>query len=113
MSVEQRFSLVGLTLFQGLTDAEDDVEPASQGKPNLLVDECIGFSQLVPPLAVSEDDVPAPEIEQHRRADLAGECALFFGIHVLCSERNAAALENLPDKRQIGKGRTENDSDRV
>ena len=63
--------------------AEDHVEAGGQGNPYLLVDERIGFAQLVPALAVSEDNVLAAEIEEHRRADLAGERAFLFGIEVL------------------------------
>jgi hypothetical protein len=49
-----------------------------------LVDESIGFAEFVPALAGSQDDELAAEIEEHRWANLAGECALLFGIHVLC-----------------------------
>ena len=83
LPVEHRFGLVGLTLVQSLADAEDHVEAGGQGNPYLLVDERIGFAQLVPALAVSEDHVLAAEIEEHRRADLAGERTFFLGIEVL------------------------------
>ena len=73
----------GLTLVQRLADAEDHVETGGQGNPYLLVDERIGFAQFVPALAVSENHVLAAEIEEHRRADLAGERAFLFGIEVL------------------------------
>jgi hypothetical protein len=58
---------------------------------------------------VSEDDVLAAEIKEHRRTNLAGECAFLLGIEVLRSKRDAAALENLPDKGQIGEGRADGD----
>ncbi len=109
LPVEHRFGLVGLTLVQSLAAAEDHLEAGGQGNPYLLVDERIGFAQLMPALAVSEDHVLAAEIEEHRRADLAGERALLLGIEVLRSERDGAALENLPDKRQIREGRTDRD----
>ena len=40
---------------------------------------------------MAEYHVLAAEIEEHRRADLAGERAFLLGIKVLCPERNAAA----------------------
>ena len=48
LPVEHRFGLVGLTLVQSLAAAEDHVEAGGQGNPYLLVDERIGFAQLVP-----------------------------------------------------------------
>jgi hypothetical protein len=45
-----------------------------------LVDESIGFAEFVPALAGSQDDELAAEIEEHRWANLAGECALLFWI---------------------------------
>ena len=69
----------GLAFVQSLAAAEDHVEAGGQGNPYLLVDERIGFAQRVPALAVSEDNVLAAEIEEHRRADLAGERASFSG----------------------------------
>ena len=113
LPIEHRFGLVGVTLVQSFADAEDHVEAGGQGNPHLLVDEGIGFAQHVPALAVSEDNVLAADIEEHRRADLAGERAFLFGIEVLRPERDAAALENLPDKSQIGEGRTDGDGDAV
>ena len=98
-----------LTLVQSLADAQDHVEAGGQGNSYLLVDERVGFAEDVPSLAVSEDDVLAAEIEKHRRADLAGERAFLLGIEVLRPERDAAALEDLPDKGQIGEGRTDGD----
>ena len=69
--------------------------PAARASLYLLVDERIGFAEFVPALAVSQDDELAAEIEEHRWANLTGECALLFGIHVLCPERDAAALEDI------------------
>ena len=74
-----------------------------------MIDERIGFAQLVPALAVSEDNVLAADIEEHRRADLTGERAFLLGIEVLRPERDAAALENLPDKCQIWERRADGD----
>ena len=83
MPVEQRFRSAGLPLFQGFAEAQNDIESGSQGRLYFFVDERVGFAQLVAALAVSQDDVPTSEIEEHRRADLAGEGAFLFGIHVL------------------------------
>ena len=74
-----------------------------------MVDERIGFAQFVPALAVSEDNVLAAKIQEHRRADFTGERAFLLGIEVLRPKRDMAALENLPDKGQIGEGRTDGD----
>ena len=109
LPIKHRFGLAGLALLQSLADAEDYVEIGGEGNPHLLVDERIGFAQLVPALAMAENDIFAAEIEEHRWADLAGECAFFLGIEILRPERNAAALKNLPDKGKIGKWRTNGD----
>ena len=85
--------------------------PAARATLYFLVDERVGFAQFVPALAVSQDDVLAAEIKEHRWANLAGECAFLFGIHVLCPERDAAALQDISNKREIRERRTENDRD--
>ncbi len=79
LPLEHRFGLAGLALVQGLAAAEDHLEAGGQGKSYLLNDERIGFAQLMPALAVSEDHELAADIEEHRRADLAGKRALFSG----------------------------------
>ena len=56
---------------------------------------------------MSQNDVFAAEIKEHPRADLAGERAFHFRIEVLRAQGDAAALENLPDKGEIRKGRTD------
>jgi hypothetical protein len=67
------------------------------------------IAQIIPALAMSEDDVLAPQIEEHRGADLAGERAIFLGIEVLRSKRDAAAFENFAGQGQIGERRTDGD----
>ena len=37
----------------------------------------------MPAFAVAEDHVTAADVQQHRRADLAGEGAFLFGIEIL------------------------------
>ena len=83
LAAERRFGLAGLALVQCLAAAEDHVEAGGQGNPYLLVDERIGFAQIMPALAVSENNVLAAGIEEHLRADLAGERAFLRGIKVL------------------------------
>ena len=46
LAVEQRFCLVRFTLFQGLPDAQDDIESGSQGDLYLLVDERVGLARV-------------------------------------------------------------------
>ena len=62
---------------------------------------------------MAEYYVLAAEIEEHRRADLPGECAFCFRIKVLRAEGDAAALENLPDKGEVRKRRTDADANTV
>ena len=62
---------------------------------------------------MAEYHVLAAEIEEHRRADLAGERAFVFWIKVLRAQEDAAALENLPDKGEVRKGRTDADANAI
>jgi hypothetical protein len=39
--IEYHFGLVPRALFQSLTDAEDYVEAAGEGKAYLMIDECV------------------------------------------------------------------------
>ena len=111
LPVEQRFSLVGLSLLQGLTDAKDNVESGSQGDLHFVIDELIGFTQLVAPLAVTQNHVFAADIEEHRWADLTCEGSLHLGIHVLRTECDAGFLEYLSHDGKIRIRRAENDGD--
>ena len=92
---------VGLALFERLADAEDDLQPGGQGGVDLAVDERVGLAQLVPAFAVAEDDVLAADVDQHGRADLAGEGAFLLGVAVLAAQRDRAAVR-APGRRAPG-----------
>jgi hypothetical protein len=65
----------------------------------------------VPPFAVTKDYIPATDIEEHRRADLAGERTVLLGVEVLRTKRDVTTFENFADKSQIGERRANRDYD--
>ena len=96
-------------LGEQLAHADDRHQPGGQGGADLEIDLLVGFAQDVPALAVSQDDVAAAQVDQHRGADLAGEGAAGFVIHVLGAERDCASpgprRPRRPDRRSAGKRR--------
>ena len=92
LAVEHGFGLVGVTLCQCLSHAQDHVEAGCQSYSYLLVDEGIQFTEDVAALAVSEDHVAATEIEKHRRANFARERAFLLGKEILRPQGNRAML---------------------
>eukprot|EP00754_Rhynchopus_humris_P039662 Rhum_TRINITY_DN22785_c0_g1::Rhum_TRINITY_DN22785_c0_g1_i1::g.176040::m.176040 len=63
----------GLTLGQGLADAEDDGEVVLQGSLDLLADDGVGLLVDGATLAVAEDDVVEADVLHLLGADLSGE----------------------------------------
>ncbi len=79
-------------LFERLADADDGVEVPAERGSDLLGDDRVGLSEELPPLAVAHDHPAAPGLDEHRRADLAGEGARIPRIEVLRADLDAAAI---------------------
>src|SRR5262245_40303688 len=77
----------------------------------LLVDECVGLPHLVPPFAVAEAYVLAAGVDEHVRADLAGERAGLFVIAMLSAQTDRRALHRLAAAEQARTRRTHRDRD--
>ena len=88
-------------------DAENHPQSRRLCRFHLAVDEYVVLAQFVPAFAVAEDDVLAAGIDEHGRADLAGEGAFLFGIEILCAESDLAAADNPGDLAEIRKRRTD------
>ena len=76
------------------------MQPLFQRRVDLVVDGRVGLAQHVPPFAVPDDDVLAPDLLEHRGADLAGERPLLLVANVLGTERDRRPLQHLGDRRR-------------
>ena len=70
------------------------------------VHDFIGFTKQRAPFAVAEDDVMNKQIAQQRGADLAGERAIAFPMHVLRADLDILrfVLQQLGDFREAVNG---------
>ena len=91
--------LLGNALFpllQALAHAEDDLQAGVQSGQRALVDGLVRLGEVLAALRVADDDVLHAQIQQHVRADLAGERAGLLEVNVLCAHMDVGALGLLP-----------------
>ena len=82
----------GFAVVQGLADAHDRHEPATKRGRDLLAHMGVGLAEMLPPLAVPDDDPTAARVDEHGRAYFAREGAGVFPIQVLPGELDAALV---------------------
>src|SRR5438094_1659010 len=72
-----------LALVLGLTDTEDRHQPGRERGRDLVRERAVGLVEVLAALGVAEHDTVDPQLDEHRRRDLAGERAARLLVHVL------------------------------
>jgi len=76
----------GIALFEGLADTDDRFETTGEGGVDFFVNQRVGLAENLPAFAVAQDHEADEKLAQHGGADLAGEGARHFEIHILRAE---------------------------
>jgi hypothetical protein len=106
---EHRFGLPRLALFQLLADAHDGVQPALERSHGLLENGLLGLPEVLPPLAVPDDDPLRSHIHEHGRGNFAGECAFLGPVEVLAADLHLASRSGCHRRRNVHEGRGDHD----
>ena len=86
------FDLAFLALLERFADANNRPQNFLVRRVHLAIHDLIRLAKQRAPLAVTEHDVADEQIAQHRRADLAGERAGAFPMHVLRADLDVLRL---------------------
>src|ERR1700733_7899136 len=100
LSRKHRLSVIGVTLFQSFTDANDRNQSRIQRGNSFLRDHLIRFAENVPTLAVPQNYITASCFDEHWRGDFSGKRALFFPVHVLRGNRNVRSARSFRRRGQ-------------
>jgi hypothetical protein len=87
--------------------------PALETCAGPLPDPLVGLAEELAPLRMPDDRSVDPQLEQHRRGDLAGERALCLPMNVLGSDRDFRPGERLHRRAQRQERRADGDIDAV
>ena len=82
------------------TTEDNRHQAAGDGRVRLFVDRFVGLAKQRTTLGVADDDVRGAGAADHRRADLAGERAFTFPMHVLGCNGDRGALGRFGGSRQ-------------
>src|SRR5205807_7030522 len=99
-------------LRQCLADTQDDVKPETEAQEHLAIDEGVGLTELVPPLAVAKDGILAADVQQHGGANFAGKGTFPFRVKVLRCQFHPAVADDIADQLQIWERWAHGDPDR-
>src|SRR5579859_2902135 len=102
-----RLRLAPFLLLQGLADAHNGHQRIFDGRLHFAVDQRVVFVKIPAALGVAEDYVGRQAFE-HDRRDLAGEGALWLGVHVLRTDGDIDPAQTVRDGRQRHERRTHN-----
>ncbi len=102
---DDRFSLPGLALFQGLAHAQHRHQAGVLGGGELACDQLAAFMVVLATLGMADQAIAGPDLDQHGRADFAGVGALLVAAHVLCAKGQAGLAEVLDQLPQVGQRR--------
>ena len=111
LPLQHLFRLARLALGLGLADARDHVEAGSSAAVDAARHRLVGLAEVLPALGVADDRAVDPELDQHRRRDLAGERALACPVAVLREHPDVRAREGLHRLRERDVRRADRDVD--
>jgi hypothetical protein len=100
-------SLARFPFGQQLADADNRDQTFGESDDRLLIYVLIRLFEDVPPLAVAEDYVRAADVDQHRRADFAGESAVWLVVKILPAKSDLRALHHFADRHEIHERRAD------
>src|ERR1043166_8393908 len=80
LALEYSVGLLGFTFFERFSQADNRVQMGGKSGFDALVDRLVGFAEKLSALAVSDNDVTAVQIAQHRSANFTCPCAEIFPV---------------------------------
>jgi len=101
--------LPGFSLGENFADADDGDEAVLEGGFEFLVDELVGFAEVLAALGVAEDDMRGADGFEHQRRGFAGVGALVGEVHVLRTDGDPGTGGGRDYHRDRGKGGANDD----
>ena len=111
LAAQNGLRLPRFALCFGLTDARDHVEARSERGLDAPRDGLVGLAEVLPALGVADERSVHAELAQHRRRDLAGECALVGPVAVLREDADLGAGQRLHGLLERDERRADDDVD--
>ena len=103
-----------IALFEGLADTDDGLETTGEGCVDFFVNQRVGLAENLAAFAVAQNHEADEKLAQHGGADLAGEGARHFEIHILRAEADfLGATEEFREFGDGGEGRGNHDFDSI
>ena len=113
LGLDDLVNAAGLTLLEGLADAEDDLHPELQSLRGLASRVGVGLAHLSAALRVADDDALDAGVQEQLSGDLAGPGAWGLEVAVLGSNVDVAAFQELAQSDQLQGSRGDEDLDAV
>ena len=111
LAIEHRECLAAFALIQRLADADDWRQPRGEGRTDLAIHRCVGFTKQRAALGVADDHVLRPRFRDHRRAHFAGEGSLALPVQILRGDGDGAVACRVRRCMQGGERRRHDDVD--
>ena len=83
LATEDGLGLAAASLLDRLADAGDDAQAGCEGTAHPQPDRLVALTEVLPPFGMPHQRTGDAELEEHRRGDLAGVCALLVPVDVL------------------------------
>ncbi len=98
-----------LSLLEGLTDAEDDLEAVVESGTGAVADGVVGLAEVLSSLRVADDDVLDAHFLQHGSGNFAGESAVGRPVAVFSADFDVGAGSLFESDLKVDIGDTDDD----
>ena len=102
LSTEHRASPTGVPIAFFLAHAEDRQKSAPERRQHLEAHLMVGLAEVLAPLGVSHQNVPAPESLEHPVGNRPGVRTPVLPVEILCPQLDPRAAKDRADDRQGG-----------